>query len=261
MNTTPQKLCAPALPSRRIVSIRVDAISYSDATRCILDWARRGGSRYVCVAGVHTVMESCDSAEFRDLVNRADLVTPDGMPLVWGLRLQGCRDATRVYGPDLTLRVMPEAARESVAVGFYGGSEPILTRLVDRLKHSFPGLRVAYSYSPPFRPLTREEDDRIVDEIAKSETKILFVGLGCPKQERWMAEHHGRIPAVMIGVGAAFDFLAGAKKQAPCWMQDHGLEWLFRLLSEPRRLWRRYLFNNPRFLVLFAGQLWKERRQ
>jgi N-acetylglucosaminyldiphosphoundecaprenol N-acetyl-beta-D-mannosaminyltransferase len=249
----------PALSSRQILDIRVDATSYEDATGRILNWARRGESRYVCVAVVHTVMESHDSPEFRRMVNAADLVTPDGMPLVWGLRMQGCPGASRVYGPDLTLHVLREAAGEGIAVGFYGSSDEILPQLLARMKELFPGLRVTYSYCPPFRALTPEEDSRVIEEIARSEARILFVGLGCPKQERWMAEHHGRIRAAMIGVGAAFDFLAGAKPQAPRWMQDRGLEWLFRLMTEPRRLWRRYLLNNPRFVALFLGQLLRRR--
>jgi N-acetylglucosaminyldiphosphoundecaprenol N-acetyl-beta-D-mannosaminyltransferase len=235
--------------------MRVDRTSYPDAAERVLEWARDGQSRYVCVATVNNVMEAYDSSEFRRIMNQADLVTPDGMPLVWGLRLLGARDATRVYGPLLTPALLGAAAREGVPVGFYGGSASVLGKLLTVVKRRFPGLEVAYALAPPFRPLSEPEDERIVREIRDSEARILFVGLSTPKQERWMAAHRGSIPAVMLGVGAAFDFLAGVKPQAPEWMQNSGLEWLFRLATEPRRLFWRYLKHNPRFAALFAWQL------
>jgi N-acetylglucosaminyldiphosphoundecaprenol N-acetyl-beta-D-mannosaminyltransferase len=188
-------------------------------------------------------------------MNAAGLVTPDGMPLVWGLRLLGARHATRVYGPDLTLHILGAAGRQGVPVGFYGAGPATLDRLCARLRERFPSLSIAYACSPPFRPLTPEEDRQVTREIGESGARILFVGLSTPKQERWMAAHHGKVPAVMLGVGAAFDFLAGVKPQAPRWMQSAGLEWLFRLCSEPRRLAPRYLRQNPRFVRLFAMQL------
>lgn len=240
---------------RYILGMRVDATSYADATGRVLAWARAGESRYVCVATVHMVMEAYDDPGFRAAVNAADLVTPDGMPLVWMLRLLGVRGQQRVYGPDLTPHVCRAAARESVPVGFYGGHPDALDALVRNLQARCPGLPVAYAWSPPFRPLTEEEDARVVEEINGSGTRILFVGLGCPKQERWMAAHRGRVRAVMLGVGAAFDFHAGRVRQAPRWMQSAGLEWLFRLAMEPRRLWRRYAKHNPRFVVLALAQL------
>lgn len=243
------------MQSRYILGMRVDGTSYPDAIRRVLAWARAGESRYVCVATVHMVMEAYDDPSFRQAVNRADLVTPDGMPLVWMLRLLGVRDQQRVYGPDLTVHVCRAAALESVPVGFYGGHPDALDALVRNLENRFPRLQVAYAWSPPFRPLTEEEDARVVEEINGSGTRILFVGLGCPKQERWMASHRGRVRAVMLGVGAAFDFHAGRVRQAPRWMHGAGLEWLFRLATEPRRLWRRYAKHNPRFLVLALAQL------
>jgi N-acetylglucosaminyldiphosphoundecaprenol N-acetyl-beta-D-mannosaminyltransferase len=235
--------------------MRVDKTSYQDAADRVLEWARGRQLRYVCVATVNNVMEAYDSNEFRRIMNQADLVTPDGMPLVWGLRLLGARDATRVYGPLLTPAVLGAAAREGVPVAFYGGSAGVLRKLVTVVQRRFPGLEVAYALAPPFRPLSEAEDQRIVREICASGARILFVGLSTPKQERWMAAHRGRVPAVMLGVGAAFDFLAGVKPQAPAWMQNSGLEWLFRLATEPRRLFWRYLKHNPRFAALFAWQL------
>jgi N-acetylglucosaminyldiphosphoundecaprenol N-acetyl-beta-D-mannosaminyltransferase len=245
------------LASRFILGVRTDSPSYSGATTKVLAWANTPESRYVCVSNVHVTMESYDSAEYRAIVNGADLVTPDGMPLVWALRLFGVARATRVYGPTLTEHVLERASAAGVPVGFYGTGPEVLARMLDVCRRRFPGLRVGYAYAPPFRQLTAAEDAAVVDEINGSGARILFVGLGCPKQERWMASHKGRVNAVMLGVGAAFDFLSGVKRQAPAWMQRAGLEWLFRLASEPRRLWRRYAYHNPRFVALFAGQYLK----
>ena len=185
----------------------------------------------------------------------ADLVTPDGMPLVWIMRAKGARDQERVYGPTLMLHVLETAARESIPVGFYGSGPEVVKQLVKKLHMRYEFLNVAFSYSPPFRAMSPEEDMEIVEQINQSGVRILFVGLGCPKQELWMAEHRGRVRAVMLGVGAAFDFHAGLKPHAPTWLQRLGLEWLFRFLIEPRRLWKRYLYHNPRFIVLALADL------
>ena len=248
------------LPVRRILGMRVNGASYPDAARRVLRWARSCESRYVCVATVNNVMESYDSPEFRAIMNSADLVTPDGMPLVWGLRLLGIRGATRVYGPDLTPVILEAAERENVPVGFYGASPEVLEKLLTAVRRRFPALHVAYALAPPFRPLTAGEDEGIIRAINQSGARILFVGLSTPKQERWMSAHRGRVQAAMLGVGAAFDFLAGVKPQAPGWMQRAGLEWLFRLITEPRRLWRRYLRHNPRFVAFFLLQVLGLRR-
>jgi N-acetylglucosaminyldiphosphoundecaprenol N-acetyl-beta-D-mannosaminyltransferase len=247
------------LQSRRILRTRVDATSYRHATGQVLDWAAAGESRYVCVATVNNLIEGCDDPGYNALMEAADLVTPDGMPLVWGLRLLGVPDASRVYGPDLTPLVCEEAARRGVPVGFYGGQDDVLDDLAASLTTRHPGLRIAYRWSPPFRPLTTEEEARVADDLVRSGTRVLFVGLGTPKQERWMADHKG-LPMVMLGVGAAFDFLSGRKRQAPRALQGLGLEWLYRLVHEPRRLWRRYLYRNPRFVALFAAQLLRQRQ-
>jgi len=244
-----------SLMNRHVLGMRVDATDYDDATRRVVAWARERESRYVCVANVHMAMEAYDSDKFRRIVNEADLVTPDGMPLVWMLRKLGKPDQERVYGPELMLRVCEAAAREGLPVGFYGGAQETLDKLVASVKMKYPTLEVAYSCSPPFRQLSPDEDSRIVEEINVSGARILFVGLGCPKQEMWMASHRGRVQSVMLGVGAAFDFHAGRVPQAPAWMQRAGLEWLFRLITEPRRLWRRYAKHNPRFVLLATMQL------
>ncbi len=241
---------------RSILGMRVDATTYANATRSVIDWAQRGESRYVCIANVNSVMEAVDSAEFRAAVNSGDLVTSDGMPLVWGLRRLGVKDASRVYGPDLFPCVLRAAEESGIAVGFYGGGdEQVLDRLELEARKQFPKLRIAYGWAPPFRELTAEEDERVTRRITESGAGIVFVGLSSPQKELWMSAHRGRIPAVMLGVGAAFDFFTGTKTQAPRWMMRAGLEWLFRLGTEPRRLWKRYLKQNPRFVMHFAWQL------
>ena len=171
------------------------------------------------------------------------------------LRGLGCRSATRVYGPDLTPLVLQAAADAGIPVGFYGGTDAVLARLVALMRRRFPRLQVAYAEAPLFRTLSREEDARTVDSMNRAGVRILFVGLGTPKQDRWMHAHKDRVQAVMLGVGAAFDFLAGEKPQAPRWMQSSGLEWAFRLATEPRRLGRRYLTQNPKFVFLALAQL------
>ena len=246
-------------PCRRILRTRVDATSYRHATDQVLRWAAAGQSRYVCVATVNNLIEGCDDPGYNALMEAADLVTPDGMPLVWGLRLLGVPGASRVYGPDLTPLVCEEAARRGVPVGFYGGQDDVLDDLAASLTARYEGLRIAYRWSPPFRSLTAEEEAKVADDLVRSGTRVLFVGLGTPKQERWMADHKG-LPMVMLGVGAAFDFLSGRKRQAPRALQRLGLEWLYRLVHEPRRLWRRYLYRNPRFVALFAAQLLHQRQ-
>jgi N-acetylglucosaminyldiphosphoundecaprenol N-acetyl-beta-D-mannosaminyltransferase len=243
-------------PERFILGSRVDGTSYEHASDLVQDWAKQHMSKYVCVATVNNVMEGWDFPQLQAVTNQADLVTPDGMPLVWGLKLLGFREATRVYGPDLTPIVLQKAMENGTPVGFYGGSSSAaLERLQTVIARRFPALQIAYAFSPPFRPLMGTEDDEVVAAINRSGARILFIGLSSPKQDFWMAAHRGRVQAVMLGVGAAFDFLAGTKSQAPRWMMRIGLEWLYRLATEPRRLWKRYLKHNPRFVVLFAMQL------
>lgn len=206
------------------------------------------------------VMEAFDSPEFRSVMKGADLVTPDGMPLVWALRLLGVRNQERVYGPDLTLEVCGMAAHQGIPVAFYGGTPESLQRFSNRVMELYPKLNIVCQIAPPFRVPTSDEDEEYTRSIVDSGARIVLVGIGCPKQEQWMAAHKDRIPAVMLGVGAAFDFHSGRVKQAPAWMQQIGMEWFFRLLMEPRRLWKRYLKHNPRFIFLFLMQLLGLRR-
>jgi N-acetylglucosaminyldiphosphoundecaprenol N-acetyl-beta-D-mannosaminyltransferase len=251
----PGGLAEAASRSRPILGARVDATSYDEATQLIIDWATGSESRYVCVAAVNNVIEARDDPHIMEVMNGSDLVTPDGMPLVWGLRWLGVHEATRVCGPDLTPRILERAAAEGLAVGFYGGDPNVLDRLVARARRRWPELSIVYEFSPPFRDLVAAEDEMVVRDINGSGARILFVGLGCPRQETWMASHRGRVGSVMVGVGAAFDYLAGTKRRAPPRLRAAGLEWLFRLATEPRRLAKRYLRGNPRFVMLFGAEL------
>ena len=248
------------IPRVDVLGVGVSAINMDTALEVIDRWITAGVHQYVCVTGVHGVMESQRDETLREIHNAAGLVTPDGMPLVWLSRLNGWRNTSRVYGPDLMLDV----CERSLATGYrhflYGGQDGVPERLSERLQKRFPGLIIAGTYSPPFRALSAAEDDEIVRSINETKPDIVWVGLSTPKQEHWMAQHVNRVSAsVLIGVGAAFDFHAGLKRQAPKWMQHNGLEWFFRLVNEPRRLWRRYLVNNPLFVWMTLLEIWRAR--
>ncbi len=244
-----------------ILGVNVASTSYAEVVAKSVEWAKTRQSRTLVFANVHVIMEAYDNPEFRDSLNAADLVNPDGVPLVWALKLLGNTQASRVYGPDCTLAMLKAAASNGIPVGFYGGSPDTLEKLSTAVRERYPGITISISISPPFRATTAEEDASFIQKIIDSGTGILFIGLGCPKQELWMMSHAGRIPAVMFAVGAAFDFIAGTKQQAPRWMMRSGTEWLFRLATEPRRLYRRYARQNPRFVWYFARQLASRRRQ
>jgi N-acetylglucosaminyldiphosphoundecaprenol N-acetyl-beta-D-mannosaminyltransferase len=231
-----------------------------------LDWvddAVASGHRgYVCVAATHTVMAAAEDPELRSAVLRADFTVPDGQPLVWALNLLGHRVGDRVYGPDLMDRACARAARTGQRFYLYGGrNQGALAQLARNLRLRHPGLRIVGGHVPPFRALTESEEEAVIADIRRSRADVVWVGIGVPKQEKWMARMRPRLEApVLIGVGAAFDFHAGLVPQAPLWMQRLGLEWLFRLVQEPRRLWRRYLRYNPRFVAGFARQYLRHRR-
>ena len=258
-STQPASGSGVDLQQRYVLGQRLDATDYADATARVVDWANHGESRYVCLSNVHMVMQGWDDPNFRQIINAADLITTDGVPLVWCLRALGLPSAVRVYGPDLTLHVCATAAQQQLAIGLYGGTAQSLKEFAAMLQSRFPAIEIACSIAPPFRPLTAAEDATYTKQLAESGARILFVGIGCPKQEIWMSEHRGRLNMPMLGVGAAFDFHAGRVKQAPAWLQAIGLEWLFRLLMEPRRLWRRYAWHNPRFVLFFIEQLLRGR--
>jgi N-acetylglucosaminyldiphosphoundecaprenol N-acetyl-beta-D-mannosaminyltransferase len=242
-------------PRVNILGVGVSAINLDMAIKSIDNWIQKQESHYICVRDVHGVMESQRDREICHIHNHAGLVTPDGMPLVWLCRLKGHAYVERVYGPDLMLALCEHSLHKGYRHYFYGGVEGVPELLAQRLRQRFPGLQIVGTISPPFQPLTEEEDIEIVKEINQQSPHVIWVGLSTPKQEYWMASHIGKINApVFIGVGAAFDFLAGIKKQAPRWMQRSGLEWLFRLGMEPGRLWRRYLINAPIFIVFVLLQ-------
>lgn len=233
-----------------VLGVHVSAVSPPQVLDAIESWVVGRRLTYVCVTGVHGVMESQDDPALLEVHNRSGLTVPDGMPLVWCCRRAGHPDTSRVYGPDLMLTVLERAAARGWSSYFYGGADGVARDLARIMSERFPGLVVAGTWTPPFRPLTAEEDAEVVAEINASGADLVWVGLSTPKQERWMADHRARLDApVLLGVGAAFDFHTGRVRQAPVWMRSRGLEWLFRLLVEPRRLWRRYLRNNPRFVV------------
>ncbi len=230
------------MPSRaNILGVHISAVNMDQALETIDGWLARRESNYVCVTPAHVVMDCHWNPRLRPLLNRSGLTTPDGMGIVWLLKWYGHRHVNRVYGADLMLAVCEQSLSLGRRHFFYGGAPGTAELLIERLKGRFPGLPAAGFYSPPFRPLTDSEDREIVEKINASNADIVWVGISSPKQEQWMADHLGKLRApVLIGVGAAFDFLSGRKKQAPPWIQRAGLEWLFRLGSEPRRLWRRY---------------------
>lgn len=245
-----------AMPPRfPVVDVRISALTFDQALETIAGWIARRERQYINVCTTHTVLECHDAPALAAIVNGAGMATPDGMPLVWMGRLRGHR-VERVYGPD----VMLAACERGQALGhshfFYGGVDGVAEQLAARLRARFPALRVAGSYAPPFRPLTDDEEREIAARINSSGADIVWVGLGTPKQDYWVARFRPLLEApVLIAVGAAFDFHAGRVRQAPRWMQRSGLEWLFRLSQDPQRLWRRYLVGNPRFVYLVAQQL------
>ncbi len=239
-----------------VLGVGVSAITIAQAVDIIAGWIAAGDHQYVCVTGVHGVMESQDDPNLRHIHNRAGLVTPDGMPLVWVSRFRGYRHVERVYGPDLMLACCAASVSKGFRHFLYGGAPGVPDRLAEKLTERFPGLIVTGAWSPPFGEVTPAEERATIDRINSANPDIVWVGLSTPKQERWMFRNVGQLRAsVLIGVGAAFDFHAGLKRQAPLWMQRSGLEWLFRLGTEPRRLWRRYLTNNPRFVWHLLLQL------
>jgi N-acetylglucosaminyldiphosphoundecaprenol N-acetyl-beta-D-mannosaminyltransferase len=237
-----------------VLTTRVLPVDVDEASAVVAAWAGEGAGRAVCAANVHMVMEAWDDPAFAEALASADLVVCDGRPLVWSCRLQGVNDARQTRGMDLMIEVCRLAARRGLRVGLYGAEPQLREAVGRRLSRLSPGLEIAYSWSPPFRALSPEEDDAVVDAIVSAGVQILLVSLGCPKQEWWMIAHRDRLPCVAMGVGGAFGMLGGTVRVAPRWVQRLGLEWLYRLTAEPRRLWRRYSRHNGRFAVLALGQ-------
>lgn len=243
-------------PRYAVLGVRVHAVDPEQALARIQGWIATHERRYVCHANVHGVIEAWRDPALRRIYNRAGLTVADGMPLVWVGHWRGHRTVRRVYGPDLMLALAACASVAGHRCYLYGGAPGIVDTLAATLGTRFPGLRIVGTDAPPFRPLTAEEDEAAVQRINAVRPDVVWVGLGCPRQERWMAEHRDRLDAaVLVGVGAAFDFHVGRVPQAPRWLMRVGLEWLFRLFQEPRRLWRRYLLYNPLFVALLALEL------
>ena len=241
--------------SSNIVTMQVSITTLLNVLNSIKQYADVKQCAYVCVSNVHMCMEVYDDDNgFAAVVNNADIVVPDGRPIYWAQKLLGAKNAEQVRGMDLTYGLCDLAEAKAYKVGFYGGEATTLTAMSTELLTLYPKLNITYSCSPPFRNLSDVEKVADIKAINDSGVDFLFVGLGCPKQERWMADNKEQLNCVMLGVGAAFDFIAGNKSHAPEWMQKAGLEWLFRLTSEPKRLWRRYLMTNPRFIFYFLRQ-------
>jgi N-acetylglucosaminyldiphosphoundecaprenol N-acetyl-beta-D-mannosaminyltransferase len=249
-----------------VLGVRISTVAYAEEVARCEQWIEEAreskfhehaaAGHYVCVTSVHGIMTARTDSAFRNILNNADIATPDGMPVVWALRSFGHRGQRRVYGPTLMLQICQNASERGHKVFLYGGRPESLEDLRRNLVGRFPALQISGAFSPPFRPLTPEEDAEVVRTIRDSGADLVFVGISTPKQENWMWAHKSKLPGVvMIGVGAAFDFHAGRVRQAPVWLQKHGLEWFYRLMMEPQRLWRRYLLQTPLFLPLWALQL------
>lgn len=239
----------------KVLGAFIDSLTWERALRTLNVWASSRQSRYVCITNVHSVVTTSQDGDFARVVEEADMVTPDGAPVAWMLRKLGFPDQERINGPDLMWKYCEQAASRGESIFLYGGTDETLTILQPKLLSAFPGLTIAGAISPPFRVLSPEEDEADVARINASGAGTVWVSLGCPKQEKWMAAHRGRVNAVMIGVGAAFDYHAGTIQRAPLWMQRSGLEWLHRLASEPGRLWKRYLVTNTLFVLGAVKQL------
>ena len=234
-----------------VLGVGLQAVQTLDVVARMEKWIHDGGRCHtVAATSMHGVVEAQRDPCFKEILNSTDAVVPDGMPLVWLGQQAGYYLPRRVYGPELILAFCEKTQSQGYRHFFYGSEPRAAEQLARSLKHRFPGLQVAGTYSPPFRLLSREEDDEIVAMISRAAPDVLWVGLGTPKQERWMHEHKNRLNVpVVVSVGAAFDWLSGRKKQAPRWMREHGLEWLFRVFQEPRRLWRRYLIYGTEFVA------------
>jgi len=239
-----------------VIGTQITAVPFDIQVLAIMAWARKRLSKFVCVANTHMLVEAYHHRSFWQVLHNADMVTPDGMPLVWMLKWMGIHSQDRVAGLDLMLALCDKASEQNVGVYFLGSTPTILQRMRLKLKKKFPHLHIEGMEPLPFRPLTYEEDQYLVQEINDSGAGLIMVALGCPKQEQWMADHKHQINAVMIGLGGAFPVYAGIHKRAPFWVRKLGLEWFFRLIQEPQRLWKRYFKTIPVFLILALKQLW-----
>ena len=256
MTDSPDTSATEPFKRVNVLGVGLSVINLSSALDGISRALARKDKGYICVTGVHGVMEAQRDAQLRDILNHSFLNTPDGMPMVWVGKIKGHREMDRVYGPDLMLLVCEFTRDKNYTHFFYGGAEGVALELKQKLEARFPGIKIAGTYTPPFRPLNAQEEADLVRRVNDKKPDIIWVGLSTPKQEKFMAQYGGKFDATLLfGVGAAFDFHAGRVRQAPRWMQRSGLEWLFRLWCEPRRLWRRYFRNNPLFAFRILCQL------
>lgn len=250
MSTAPNQLPCP--PKFDLFGIGISRIDYQEATDLLIKAAQERRSMLVDHMPVHGLIEACSNSSLKDKINQFDIVAPDGQPVRWALnRLHQANLSDRVYGPELMLRLCRQAEENEIGVYLYGSQPVVLERLKHNLLRQFPALRIVGAEAPPYRPLTPDEDQATVIRINQSGAGLVFLGLGCPKQEHFAFDHRENIQGVQLCVGAAFDFHAGTKKMAPQWMQRNGLEWMFRLFSEPQRLWQRYLKTNTIFIVKY----------
>ena len=248
-------------PFIEVTGTPVTALPFEQQIDVMVNWAKQKCSKVVCVANVHMLMESRWNQGLNAVLEKADLVTPDGMPLVWVMRSMGIKTQDRVAGMDIFQEICSRAVREDLSIYLFGSTQEVLTKMKERLEKDYPSLRIAGLESPPFRPLTETEKTEIVERINNSGAEFTFVSLGCPKQESWMKENQGKIRSVMVGVGAVFPVYAGFKKHAPKWVRESGLEWFYRLLQEPKRLFGRYFKTIPPFVWLALQQVLSQQRK
>lgn len=242
-------------PFKQIIGLPVTALPFNNQIALTLRWAQSSVSKVVCIANVHMLVEAYRDPEFASVLQNADLVTPDGMPLVWMLRLMGASKQNRVAGLDVLLALCEQASKQNISIFFLGSQTHILEKMRAKLERDFPNLQIAGMESLPFRPLSEDEDRAVVQRLNESGCGFVFVSLGCPKQEVWMSKHKDQVQAVMLGLGGAFPVYAGIHKRAPQLLRSIGFEWLYRLVQEPRRLWNRYRSTIPIFIWLAIRQL------
>jgi N-acetylglucosaminyldiphosphoundecaprenol N-acetyl-beta-D-mannosaminyltransferase len=244
-----------SLPVRQVIGSPVTALPFDAQMQAIVGWAEQRLSKMICVANAHMLVEAHWHPDFAEVLQKADLVTSDGMPLVWMMKLLGVRNQERVAGVDILIELCRVSTQRNLKVYFLGGQQSILDRIKTRLDIDFPSLAIAGMEPLPFRPITAQEDNEVLERIQASGANLVFVSLGCPKQEKWMAQNRNRVPAVMIGLGGAFPVYGGIQRRAPRWVREAGLEWAYRLIQEPRRLAKRYSQTNQVFLWLSLKQL------
>ena len=239
----------------KALKMKLSVVSFDEVIDYVFEICNKKEASYICAANVHMCIETFYSKDIQKYVNSANIVVPDGRPLFWLLRFYGHKNSQHIRGLDLTTGVIKRAHQNNISIGFYGSTKENIEAIVKNLNKSYKGINIGYQYSPPFKRLTKEEETTIQDQINASGIRILFIGLGCPKQERWMFQNKTKLNCLMIGVGAVFDFLASTKSSAPRFVQYLGLEWLFRFIHEPKRLFLRYFSYNPKFIFFIILQI------